>query len=112
MDDLIDRMLKDPEREEAQSWLSGGPDRYIFEFDPDASLGMVQELYALGASEVLAVEIDKEPDMQSTNTLVIELPRETSQRAAVFRWVEEYMRDCGFDPTPDDGQSHLLAYFT
>jgi hypothetical protein len=112
MDDLLRQMLADPEREEAQSWLTGGDERFIFEFGPEESLAMVQELYALGAKEVLAVQIDKEPDMESTNTLVVALPSENDERGAVFRWVNDYMRECGFDPTGDEGQSHLLVFFT
>ncbi len=112
MDDLLRQMLSDPDREEAQSWLQGGAERFVFEFGHDESLAMVQELYALGAREVLAVEIDKEPEGESTNTLVVALPTDADERAAAFRWVNDQMQECGFDPTPDEGQSHLMAYFT
>ena len=112
MEDLLRQMLADPEREEAQSWLMGGEERSIFEFSPDESLAMIQELYALGANEVWAVGIDKEPDMESTDTLVVALPTDVDERVPVFRWVNDYAQECGFDPTPDQGQSHLLAYFT
>jgi hypothetical protein len=60
-DALIARLLSDPERQEALRWLkAGGPDdeRSIGGCETNQeSIQFVQELYDLGASQVLAVNI-------------------------------------------------------
>jgi hypothetical protein len=115
MNDLIAKFLTDPESEEAQSWLENANEedgRNIFEFDPDASLAMVREVYALGAVKVLAVDIDREPDMQNTNCLILELSTDPPSRASVIGWANDRATECGFEPGRDSGQSHIFVYFS
>jgi hypothetical protein len=113
-DALIARMLSDPEKQEALSWLKAG--------DPDdqrtiggcntnqESIQLAQELYDLGASQVLAINIHSKLNEagQYTGKLVVELPAEAAQRKRLFDWCKRQGDSLGFTPNPDRGESHLF----
>lgn len=113
-DALIARLLSDPERQEALSWLqAGGPDdeRSIGGCETNQeSIQLVQDLYDLGASHVLAVNIrsNRNETGQYTGKLVVELPSEPEQRQRLFDWCKQQGDSLGFTPNPDRGESHLF----
>lgn len=112
MNELIQELLADPEKMEALDWLKSSTDKCehtLGEMPPDESLKMIQEVYALGAAHVWAVEIDKDDDLEETGKLVLELPASNEERKQVFIWAANWAKRLGFDPEPDLGQSHLFV---
>ncbi len=112
MDEFIGELLSDNNKQEAISWLKASSEEcehVLGEMSNEESLGMIQELYALGQTIAWAVEIDEDEDLAGTGKLVLELPSEQEERVSVFRWADEWASRLGFDPVPDTGQSHLFV---
>jgi len=107
---FVERMLAS-DRAEARQWLGAAPGavRYLGELEPDASLELVERLYELGAAEVLAVEIEREPgsEDQTTNHLLVRLPLNLAARARLFAFENEHAESEGFDGEADRGQEYL-----
>lgn len=74
------------------------------------STKLVRKLYSLGASEVVAAEIEaaRNEGGQHTGKLVIKLPKETERRKAIFQWCQQQGDSLGFSPDLDEGESHLF----
>jgi len=127
---FIRKRLEDPEsrKAEALAWLEGSqgrntlgePSQGLFAEPPllgldpsDASIALVKAIYAMGAQEVIAVEIDQyeEDDgtYENTGKLVIKLPVDPALRRSVFAWHGKQAQSMGFDAEPDIGQSHLFS---
>ena len=112
MDEFIDELLADGNKQEALVWLKGSTDeceRLLGEMTNEESLSMIQELYSLGQTKAWAVEIDEDDDLEGTGKLVLELPTVPEERERVIAWGAEWATQLGFDPTPDTGQSHLFV---
>jgi hypothetical protein len=110
-DQLIQRLLNDPEKQEVLSWLKGADDRTIGGCKGNQdSIRFAQEIYGLGASEIFAVNIH--PNQSGTGRrsgkLVVKLPNQPAARQAIFDWCERQGDSMGFTPDPDGGESHLF----
>jgi hypothetical protein len=114
-------MISKPDAAEALSWLkeATAPDeRTITGGDGKGWRGagakaVVQKLYALGADRVFAVEIEGRTEKarhQTTSTLIIELPTDSTKRAQLFKWEAKFAREQGWDPTDDWGQVYMLIW--
>jgi len=106
------QLLAGPAVREALAWLqeTREPSRSLGEATgQDESIRFVNELYALGAVTVHAVEIDGAPtEDQNTGKLVIELPQEQGKRDKLLDYCGELAIELGFDPEPDVGQRYLF----
>lgn len=113
-DALIARLLSDPQKREALSWLrQSGPDdqRTVGGCKAnDESIQFIQEIYRLGASEILAVNIHPNPrgGGQYAGKLVVQLPQEPELRMALFEWCKGQGDSLGFTPDPDRGEAYLF----
>ena len=108
-----EELLESPKSKEALAWLQGGlPDsRTLGELPTTkASLSLAKELYALGAVQVIAVEIvTYDSGEENTGKLIILLPGDRVARVKIFSWNAKHARKMGFDPDVDAGQKHLLV---
>jgi len=115
------KLIQSPNAAEALAWLreakdpeerviSGG-DGSETEWLADKAIHVVQELYALGAALVMAVEIedlDEQATHQDTSTLIVELPEDMTKRTQLFAWGAGFAHGTGWDPATDSGQKYLL----
>ena len=112
-DPAVGEWLADPQTKEALQWLKEGPtlDRTLGELPTrEASVKLVEKLYALGALKVWAVRIESsDPAEGNTGKLLIGLPMEKQSRQKLFRWAAKEARRHGFDPETDTGQQHLFV---
>lgn len=116
-------LTQQPDAAEALAWLreandpeersiSGGDGSETAWFGEEA-VQIVQELYALGAVSVIAVEIEGRVEgaaHQDTSTLIIELPEDAPKRACLFAWGAGFAHGTGWEPASDTGQRHLLIW--
>jgi len=98
----------------AREWLresNAVSSRTLGEMDTELSIDLVEHLRALGATEVLAVQIESSDSIpgQTTNHLVVALPADLPARARVFAFTNAYSKDQGFEREPDWGQTHLYV---
>jgi hypothetical protein len=110
----IQGFLRQKEKFEARAWLEGGGKksvRFIGEMPPEQSVEFVEELYRLGAKEVLAVKIDRNMPYESINTMIVALPSDPNARRKIFSFEGKRTGSEGFDPYEDYGQSHLHVWF-
>lgn len=113
-DQLIQRLLSDSKKAEALKWLEGNSkddERTIGACETNAdSMKLVKTLYEAGASEILAVHIQKvlRRNAHQTGKLVVKLPQEPEPRKAIFDWCRQQGDSLGFSPDPDRGESHLF----
>ena len=111
---LIDRLLDDPAKQEALQWLKTGEEgerRTIGHFkSAEESIQFVQQIYELGASNVFAVQIRLVPKTtgRRTGKLVVELPKDVGTRQAIFDWCKVQGDSLGFSPNLDHGENHLF----
>jgi hypothetical protein len=110
-DEFIRKLLDNPDKAEAYSWLDECSDdsfRNVGELESnEKSLDLIREIYDAGAVEVIAVEIDKYPDGgENTGKLVIALPEEPEERKRVLEWCSKVSEAQGFAPHEDFGQTH------
>jgi MORN repeat variant len=109
----IEELLASPESKEALAWLKvGAPaSRTLGELPTHKeSVGLVTELYSLGAAKVTAVEIHRyETGEENTGKLVITLPADISGRDRIFAWCARKAEELGFDPETETGQQHLFV---
>ena len=111
---LIHRLLSDPAKVEAQEWLKSegtGKSRTVGACETNRdSLAFVQEIYDLGALEIVAVNVHTKPTStgERTGKLVVTLPHEPRQRRAIFEWCKRQGDSLGFTPDADHGESHLF----
>jgi hypothetical protein len=80
--------------------------RFTFNSQPLAQGG-----YALGAKEVIAVQIRtarKPTKCKRTGKLVVTLPENPRERQALLEWCEAQGESLGYTPESDHGESHLF----
>ncbi len=109
----IEELLNSPQSKEALAWLEGGnpESRSLGELpSTTASIQLVREIYALGATRVTATNIKTyDTGEENTGKLIVSLPREASARARVFAWCAEQAEQLGFEPDRDVGQEHVFV---
>ena len=111
---LILRLLADPTKREALEWLKDDKDAGNRTIGGCAttqeSMKFVQEIYGLGAEEVVAVNVHPRPKGagERTGKLVVALPKNPKHRRAIFDWCKGRGDSLGFTPDPDHGESHLF----
>jgi hypothetical protein len=105
--------LEDPDSQKAEAlqWLESSDGRNtVGELSStQASIDLVKAIYAAGAEEVIAVEIDDYDGHQNSGKLIIKLPTNKADRARVFDWHGKQAESMGFDAEQDIGQSHLFS---
>ncbi len=70
---------------------------------------LVKEIYAAGAVQVLAVEIDSYDEGENTGKLVIELPTKAQDREMVLGIAGKIAESQGFDSEPYNGQRFVFV---
>ena len=111
---LIDRLLNDPAKQEALQWLKAcgvAEKRAIGCFESaEESIQFVQQIYDFGAVLIVAVQIRPaaKGTGQRTGKLVVELPKDSRARRAIFDWCKAQGHRLGFSPNPDKGETHLF----
>ena len=112
-DSFIDEMLSAPGTREVLEWLrSGQPGtRTLGELpSQEASISLAEEVYALGAMKVWAVEIKTDdPESEGTGKLIVSLPKAQSARARVLEWCAEWAERKGYESETDVGQDHVFV---
>lgn len=113
-DPFCRNLLQTKTHREALEWVSESRDhdiRTIGEQDPAESLKIVKRLYADGARQVSAVDLELYPgEGQSTNVLIVELPNDAESRKKLFNLEARVAASEGFDPVSDDGQHYMFLY--
>jgi hypothetical protein len=111
-EELIAARLANPNKAEARAWLDKHTDKCratLGELLNDESLELVNNLYNVGAVEVIAVEIDEyESEGENTGKLVIVLPGDKENRAKVLNICSGIAEELGFDPLTDYGQKRVF----
>jgi hypothetical protein len=111
---LVERLLDDPFKQEAVEWLKGGgveDKRTVGRFETNRdSLKLVQEIYDLGVLEIFAVQIQplRKTRGQHTGKLIVKLPTKPGARQQIFDWCRQQGESLGFSPDPDRGETHLF----
>lgn len=111
MDNLIQKLLAQPNHAEARTWFNKHTDEYFINLGEletnQASLELVENFYSSGATEVIAVEIDQYPEEgENTGRLVIVLPDDKGKREKVLALCSDISEGQGFDRHTDIGQTH------
>lgn len=106
---------------EARAWLNDNKNPSAFatnRFGPSsAAIEFVNSLYASGAVRVTVDNIMDAPDRireeggPYADSLIVELPEDKGRRARIFDIHRAESQREGFDPTPDEGQAHLLFWW-
>jgi len=112
-DEFCLKLLAEKPHREARAWLAEDRPadmRNLGEQSPDESRRIVEDLYGRGAVDVQAVGIDKAPDGQSANILIVRLPDLPEKRRGLFALGDDLASSQGFDGTPDVGQHHLFLW--
>lgn len=98
---------------EARKWIeSGKPETRSLGELPfgTASMELLDEIYSVGAREVLVLGIDRYPDgAENSGRLLIRLPTDRRRRRQVFAWCREKAEEQGYDGEVDTGQSELFV---
>ena len=112
-DEFVERFLGLPNTKEALGWLEGSTRKKPHTLGEDEStanaIQLVEEIYAAGAVQVLAVEIDSYDEGENTGKLVIELPANAQDREMVLGIAGKIAESQGFDPEPDNGQRYVFV---
>jgi len=98
---------------EALSWLEqpDGKDRTVGDdsiacLHTEDVLGLVRELYAAGATQVVAQIAVVEYEFEEASSLTVTLPQDRGKRAALFAIEARVLREMGssLDPAGEQGQ--------
>lgn len=106
---IFDHLLATPQAD-VRTWLQRPPESWnLGELSWRDSVELVNKLLSLGATEVVAAEVMDEPSLGfvTSNHLVVTLPVEAADRAALFRFERRHSEAMGFDGCPDCGQRYL-----
>jgi len=98
-DNKLRHMAQRPENREALSWLRSAPrgkQHILGTLNFSASVDLVEQVYSLGAEQVLAFEIDMYVWGENTGKIIIGLPHETSKRRDIFAWSANWAQSLGF----------------
>lgn len=104
LDSFCRELIQNENSENAAEWIKN-PKARLGELSRRASRELIAKLLRDGALRVHACEISREPDMENTGHLVVELPESPSSRRSLLRTAGNWAMKQGFEPTPDDGQS-------
>jgi hypothetical protein len=106
-------LATDPHRE-ARAWLAEskqGDERNLGEKAVPDSRQIVETLYRLGATDVQAIDVQRQPGWgESTNRLIVALPDDPGRRRELLAYGEELASSQGFDGVPDEGQRYMFLY--
>lgn len=112
-DNFIQRLLRLQNTKEAREWLEGStrvsPRTLGEDGSTTISKQLVEEIYAAGAVQVWAVEIDSYDKGENTGKLVIELPKDARDREMILRIIAKVAESQGFEPEPDMGQCFVFV---
>ncbi len=104
-----------PHKLEALSWLqqADGKDRMVGDGDLDepASLQLIKDLYQRGAVDVTAIDIDADAHMETTQTLIVEMPHQAAAREKLLQIEAKVAAQGGFDPVGDQGQKYFMLHW-
>ena|SRR5437763_35159 len=108
---LVKELLSGPHAE-ALEWLRAaiGNRRTLGEHRTTAQgIALVEQLYELGAVQVLAVALSESPTGRGcTRYLLVELPEEARGRESLFHFEREYAEGRGLEGQRDEGQLYLF----
>jgi hypothetical protein len=112
-DALIRKLLSDPTKTEALSWLRADNQRTLGGCPSNStSIKFIREIYALGAEEVLVVRVRKQKKSQGNfehaGKLVARLPDSKTDRQRIFDWCRQQGESLGFSPDADGGERYLF----
>ena len=96
------QQIKDEHGTEARQWLSADAARSIGGLSSGQATRRVDELYQLGAKQVLAF------GSRISSTLAVELPDDKAKRKALFDWQARWHAEHHFDVEQDIGQRWLV----
>jgi len=121
LDWRLNQKINSPEAAEALSWfeqskkhrIDGGSGFLDFNaIHGKKAIRLIKELYALGALNVVAIEINgliEKAPYQGTDSLVVELPEESIGRQKVLEKIAKIVRRQRiYDPPADEGQKFVL----
>lgn len=112
---IVRQLSNTPHKQEALSWLqqTDGKERTVGDGDLDepASLQMVKDLYQRGAVHVTAIDIDADTHMETTRTLIVEMPQQETARKRLLQIEAKVAAIGGFDPVTDQGQQYLMLHW-
>ncbi len=112
-DEFSRQFIGSPDTEEALNWLQVGTPKHVRtlgEFETTAeSIPLVQEPYAAGAVQVLAVEIDLYDEGENTGTLLVGVSVAARSREMVLAVASRIAEFQGFDAEPDNGRQYVFV---
>lgn len=106
-----------PHKAEALAWLQtkDGKTRTIGDSSENLnaadSLRLAQDLYNAGAVRVVAVDIESDTFLETTSTLIVELPPAPNDRKRVFVVEARVAKANGFDSAMDTGQKWAMLHW-
>ena len=112
-DSFCERLLSTKPHREAKLWMAEqqpGGIRTIGEQSQEDSRAIVETLYALGAVDVQAIDIQVEPEGETCNDLIVTLPQHPEQRKQLFAFEAKVGRAGGFDPVADNKQRYMFLH--
>lgn len=63
------------------------------------------------AVQVIAIDIDADTYLETTSTLIVELPAESSARQKILQIETEIAQKHGFDAVADEGQKYVMLHW-
>ena len=104
LDAFCRELIQKESSADAAQWIRN-PKATLGELSRSASRAMVDKLLDKGAVRVYACEICREPGLENTGHVVVELPEASDARMSILKIAGNWAMKLGFDPTPDYGQS-------
>ncbi|MCW3060390.1 MAG: hypothetical protein JWQ02_2211 [Capsulimonas sp.] len=115
--DMQQRLAKTPRKAEALHWLNikDKIDRTVGKDNPTYtnadSVRFVKSLYTAGAVKVIAVNIVLDRNMESTRTLIVQMPKSRPQRQQILNIINPIVLAGGFESDPDYGQTYEMIFW-
>lgn len=75
------------------------------------SLDFVNGLYSAGAVVVTAIDLETDPNVEGTSTLIVELSTNPASRAEVLKIEAKTAKELSREPTPDRGQKYVMFHW-
>jgi hypothetical protein len=92
----------------ARDWLAHG-ENMLFEGDPAAVQGLIDGLYAAGATDVWFIGIERIGSRNVSASIAVELPGDPAARARILRTEADFWQEP--EANPDHGQRYLAISF-
>ena len=111
---FLDQVLSEGKHAEALTWLKEDESdqnlRTLGEgMSNTESIQFVEDLYSRGAEEVLAIQIEIEPEgFEYTGKLIVGLSDHVTKRRSLFEVCNRQAIEVGFSPEEDYGQKYLF----